>query len=105
MVRDEPLASIIEEGMRGYASGHFQTQAEVKRFFESQPDFPKTRFGTVTNETVNRILNRVLYAGMVERPEWGVSLRKGKHEGLIDFATFEKTIGRASVRERVCQDV
>ena len=90
LVRDEPLASIIQQALEGYASGRFQTQAEVKRFLESQPDFPRTRFGTVTNETVNRILNRVIYAGMVERPEWGVSLRQGKHEGLIGFATFEK---------------
>lgn len=90
LVRDEPLASIIQQALEGYASGRFQTQAEVKRFLETQPDFPRTRFGTVTNETVNRILNRVIYAGMVERPEWGVSLRPGKHEGLIDFATFEK---------------
>ncbi len=90
LVRDEPLATIIEAGMMGMASGRFQTRAELARYFESQPDFPKTRFGTVTIETVNRILNRVVYAGMVERPEWGVSLRQGKHEGLIDFATFEK---------------
>ncbi|SFF97046.1 Resolvase, N terminal domain [Novosphingobium sp. CF614] len=98
MVRDEPLASIMQEGMEGYASGRFQSQAEVARFFESQPDFPKTRHGTVTIETVNRIFNRVIYAGMIERPEWGVSLRKGKHEGLIDFATFEKIHARLKGR-------
>lgn len=89
LVRDEPLASIIQEGLEGFAAGRFTSQAELARFFEAQRDFPKTRFGTVTNETVNRILNRVIYAGMVERSEWGVSLRKGKHEGLISFEAFE----------------
>lgn len=88
LVRDEPLAIIIEEALRGFASGRFQTQAEVKRFLEYQPEFPKTRHGTVTNETANRILNRVVYAGMVEREEWGVSLRGGQHEGLITYQEY-----------------
>lgn len=87
---DETLGPIIKEALEGYAIGHFQTQAEVKRFFEGFPDFPKTRFGTVTNENVNRILTRVLYAGYLERPEWGVSLRRAKHEPLISLETYER---------------
>lgn len=27
---------------------------------------------------------------MVEKPDWGVSLQQGKHEGLVNFETFEK---------------
>ncbi len=88
--RDEPLASIIEEGLRGYASGRFQLQAEVKRFFESFPAFPRDRLGRVRNQKVKDILTHSLYAGYVEAPEWGVSLRPGQHEGLIDLETFEK---------------
>ncbi len=48
LVRKEPMASIIQEALEGYASGRFQSQAEVKRYFESQPYFPRTRHGTVT---------------------------------------------------------
>tara|TARA_A100001391_G_scaffold153410_2_gene111235 strand:- start:10185 stop:11816 length:1632 start_codon:yes stop_codon:yes gene_type:complete len=99
LVRDEPLASIIQEGLEGYASGRFQTQAEVKRFFESQPDFPKTSQGKVRNQLVKDLLTRVLYAGMVERPEWDVPLRDGQHDGLISYETFlkiqERLEGRA----------
>ena len=90
MFPKEPLASIIREGLEGFASGRFQTQAEVKRFFERQPDFPKTRYGTVTNEAVNRILTRAIYAGYVEAACWNIPLHKGKHEGLINLETFEK---------------
>ncbi|MCB1451414.1 MAG: recombinase family protein, partial [Nitratireductor sp.] len=90
LVRDEPLASIIQEGLEGYASGRFQMQAEVKRFFESHPAFPKDRSGQVRNQLVNDILTKPLYAGYVEAPRWGVSLRKGQHEGLISFETFER---------------
>ena len=41
LILNEPLASIVKEALEGYACGRFQTQAEVKRFLESQPDFPK----------------------------------------------------------------
>lgn len=90
LVRDEPLASIIQSGIEGYSTGRFQTQAEVKRFFESQPEFPKNERGLVRNQLVNDILTRVLYAGMVEHEPWGVTRREGKHEGLVSYATFEK---------------
>ncbi|NQW11217.1 MAG: recombinase, partial [Alphaproteobacteria bacterium] len=101
LVRDELLASIIQKGMEGFAVGHFQTQAEVKRFFESFPEFPKTRYGTVTNEAVNRILTRLLYAGYLERPEWGVSLRRAKHEPLITLETFERIQARLNEGAKV----
>ena len=90
LTRDEPLASIIQEGLEGFASGRFETQAEIKRFFESRPEFPKDGRGEVRNQLVSEILNKPLYAGYVEAPDWGVSLRKGQHEGLISFADFER---------------
>ena len=96
LVRDEPIASIIQRGLEGFATGAFQTKAEVKRYFESEPDFPKTAKGDVRATFVHEILTRVLYAGMVERPEWGVSLRPGKHDGLISFETLEKIQERLS---------
>jgi site-specific DNA recombinase len=39
---------------------------------------------------VLRLLSRPHYAGYIEVPHWGVSLRKGHHEGLIDLSTFER---------------
>ena len=90
LVRDEPVASIIQEALEGFAIGRFQTQAEVKRFLESKPEYPKARDGVVYDEHVNRLLNRVIYAGYVERPDWGVSLRPGRHEGLISLETYQR---------------
>jgi hypothetical protein len=89
LVRDEPLASIVAEALEGYATGRFQTQAEVKRFFEDQPTFPKTG-GVVLNQKVTDILTRPIYAGLVECREYGVTLRQGKHEGLVSVETFNK---------------
>jgi hypothetical protein len=110
LVRDEPLASILQEGLEGYASGRFESQAEVKRFFERFPVFPKDRYGVVRNQFVTEILTKPLYAGYVEAPDWGVSLRKGQHEGLISFETFEriqkrlKDGARAPARPDLCAD-
>ena len=95
LVRDEPNASILQEALEGYASGRFATQVEVKRFLERQPSFPKDLpNGEIRNQRVYEMLTRVVYAGYVEAPNWGVSLRKGKHEGLISFETFEKIQAR-----------
>lgn len=100
LVRNEPLASIVQEALEGYASGRFQLQAEVKRFLEAQPAFPKARDGIVRNQDVTRLLKRPVYAGYVEAPAWGVSLRKGHHEPLISFETFKKIQDRIAGNAR-----
>ena len=95
LVRNEPLASIVQEALEGYAAGRLDTQAEVKRFLESQPEFPKDLpDGQIRNQRVNDILTRVTYAGYIEVPKWNIGLREGKHEGLIDLATFQRVQDR-----------
>lgn len=88
MVRNEPLASIVTEALEGYASGRFQTKAEVKYFLEKFPEYPKGNNGTIHNQRIDDLFNRVINAGYIEYPSWGVSLRKGQHPALISFETF-----------------
>jgi site-specific DNA recombinase len=91
LVRDEPLASIVQEALEGFASGRFSSQTEVKRFLELQPAFPKDLpNGEVRFFKVTRLLKRTVYSGCVEAPGWGVSIRKGQHEGLVSFETFQR---------------
>lgn len=91
LTRHEPHASILTEALEGFANGRFASQAEVKRFLESQPDYPKDkRTGEVHWQRVTDLLTRPVYAGYVEAPEWNVSRRKGQHEALISFETFER---------------
>ncbi len=91
LVRDEPNASILQEALEGYASGRFATKVEVKRFLERQPTFPKDLpGGEIRNQRIHDMLTRPIYAGYIEAPNWGVGLRKGHHEALISFETFEK---------------
>ena len=95
LVRDEPNASILQEALEGYASGRFAAQVEVKRFLERQPSFPKDLpNGEIRNQRIFELLTRPIYAGYVEARNWGVGLRKGHHEALISFETFEKIQAR-----------
>ncbi len=95
LVFDEPLASIAREALEGFACGRFETQAEVQRFLESQPDFPKDmQGGKIRPFTVTRFLKKIVYAGYVESKAWNVSLRPGHHEGIISFEAFEKIQAR-----------
>ena len=87
--RDEPVASIVQNALESFACGHLQTQADVARFLQSQPDFPKRSTGRVPDQMANNILTNPLYAGYVEVPNWDVSLRPGHHPALIDFETFQ----------------
>ncbi|MEW8562583.1 MAG: recombinase zinc beta ribbon domain-containing protein [Candidatus Thiodiazotropha sp.] len=62
----------------------------MQRFLESFPDYPKDRKGKVHPQRVLNLLTRVFYAGYVESEDWGVSLRPGRHEGLISLETYKK---------------
>ncbi len=100
LVRHEPLASLIQEALEGYASGRFESQAEVARFLEVSPYFKKCRNGEVVNERARKILMQPLYAGYLELPSWGVSLRKAQHEGLISLETFKRIQDRMQGKTR-----
>ncbi len=93
LVRDEPLASIVQEALKGYASGRFETQSEVKHFLESFSEYPRDRKGEVHYQRVYNLLNRVIYAGYIDRPEWGLNLHPAKHEPLISFEEWKKIQG------------
>jgi len=95
LVFNEPLATIAKEALEGFAGGRFETQAEVKRFLEGQPDYPKDLpNGKIRAFTITRFLKKVVYAGYVESKAWNVSARQGNHEGLIDLQTHEKILQR-----------
>ena len=88
--RDEPVASILAEALEGYASGRFETQADVMRFFQAHPLFPKDRAGRVHQQRVANVLNQCCYAGYVEAPNWDVPRRPGQHDALISYETFQR---------------
>ena len=101
LVPDEVLGPIVQAALEGYATGHFASQAEVQRFLERNPHFPKDKKdGTLRPMTVTRLLKKPVYAGYVEADGWGVSVRKGHHEGLISFETHQQIQDRLEGRKR-----
>lgn len=104
LVPREPLASVIKEALEGYASSRFETQAEVQRFLQNNPIFPKNRLGTVHSQKVHQILTQVLYAGHMSVPEWGMYRVPAKHEALITYETFLKIDERLHGRQTVAPE-
>lgn len=101
IVRDEPLASLIQEGLEGFASGRFQTQAELMRYFASRSDYPEKRRRTLTIERMTEMLTRVLYAGYITIPDWDLHLVPAKHKPLISFDTYRRIQDRINSAARV----
>ena len=100
LVRNEPLASIIQEALESYASGRFASQAEVMRFLEAQPAVPKMRNGKVSNERVKQILTNALYAGIVHVPSWNLAPCLGKHDPLVTIEIFNAIQDRLKGKAR-----
>jgi site-specific DNA recombinase len=101
LVRDGRRAEIVQEAYEGLASGRFQSQGDVKRFLEAQPEFPKPDRGHVRYEEVERLLTRPVYAGLVEAPTMGVTLRKGQHEPIIGMQTWQRVQQHLQEKARV----
>lgn len=101
LIPQEPESSIIKEALEGFASGRFQEQLDVKEFLE-RSNFMNGK--PIHLEFVKRILSKVIYAGYIEYPEWGVERRKGHHEAIISLETYErnheKLFGKKKIRTR-----
>jgi len=101
LVPDETLAPIVREALEGYATGRFVSQAEVQRFLEGNPLYPKDRKdGSIRPMTITRLLKKAVYAGYVEAPKWDVSLRQGQHEGLITFESHQRILDNLEGKKR-----
>lgn len=101
LVRHEPYATILQEALEGYASGRFETQAEVQRFIMSRPEWSSATNSKVHSQAIYDILTRVLYAGYIDIPDWGLSLIPGKHEPIISFATYQRVQERLTGKAKV----
>lgn len=92
--RAEPEATVIQRALEGFASGHYSTPADVQRYLQTEPSFPKGSDGLVTHQRVGAILRNPIYCGYVQAPNWNISLRKGLHDPLITFETHQKILAK-----------
>lgn len=111
LVPDEPVAECLREALNGFANGQLRSQAEVQRYLESKPEFPKDKPTVwIRPWKITKILRNPIYAGYVQAKEWGVPLRRGHHEPLISLATHERILecmregGRTAARADFSED-
>ncbi len=90
LVRNPPFDAIIREAFEGYAMGRFETQAEVKRFFESFPDFPRNKHGEIKQQRVTDILTQPVYTGHICSRVYDLNWHKAQHEPLVSLDVFDK---------------
>ena len=94
LVPDEPVASIVREALEGFASGRFSSQTEVKRFMDQHGAFAGARSKSSYLQKVREILERPLYAGVMDMPGWGLTGIQGKHQPLISYETHRRVLER-----------
>ncbi|MEM6849086.1 MAG: recombinase family protein, partial [Pseudomonadota bacterium] len=85
----EPFASIIREAFEGYASNRLSTQAEVTRFFETFPEFPRNKQGRVAQQRTVDILTHPVYTGHIHSEHYGIHWRKAHHEAIVSLEVFQ----------------
>ena len=78
----KPEARIIQEALEGFANDTFLRQIDVQSFLEKHKGAFKKK--QIHLELVKRILTEISYAGYIEYEPWGVTRRKGHHEGTQD---------------------
>ena len=95
LVPDEPAASTLREVLEGFASGRFTSQVEVKRYLDQfHPAFASKFTGEIGLQKTRELLERPLYAGLLDAPKWNIFGVQGKHEALISLETHQKILER-----------
>ncbi len=90
LVKDEPNASIVKEALEGYASGRFESCAEIQRFLEKHPTVPRLKNGEVDLATAMGLIKRPIYAGYITVKKWKLFMHPAKHEPIVDLVTWQK---------------
>ncbi len=90
LIPDEPNATLVRECLERFADGRFESQADIKRYLNGYPSFPRYSNGEIHFQKIRLMLERPIYAGYIEAPKWNVPLLKAKHEPLISFETYQR---------------
>jgi len=96
-----PVTKIIAKGLTDYAENRLLSQADLQRYFQSQNLQKLMGSRKVHPQFVNRVATDILYAGMVEYPEWGIARRKGHHKAIISVDTYDKIQRKLARPERI----
>lgn len=95
-----PNAPIIREALEGYASGRFDSAADVTRFLISHPSILEERKSAHRAKFAADLLRQPLYAGYMNIEKWNMKMRPCKHEPLISLETWHKIQDRIDGRSK-----
>ena len=100
LVRDEPVATLIQEVLEGFSAGRIESQTEVLSILQASSAYPAKRRASLHLQRVKDILTRPLYAGYIDFPDWSIPLTRGRHDPLITFGMFNEIQERLNARAR-----
>lgn len=82
--------TVLREALTKFASGDLLRKVDVARFLHAKGFWKKSKRPPERYiDQVSALLSDVIYCGDIEYQKWGVSRRKGRHEGIISVETFE----------------
>jgi site-specific DNA recombinase len=84
---------ILKPALEAFARGDFSNRIDFSRHLVEK-GYWKKRSAEKYLDQAKVTLSDPFYAGFVERPEWNVSRRKGRHEPLISITVYEKIQNR-----------
>lgn len=88
--RDEPVASIIQDALEGFAAARFITIKDVCQYIQRRKDETGAQMAKPGYNFVNRILNTALYTGYAEYKLWGIPYQKWEVEPLVSLETYDR---------------
>ncbi len=95
LVSNEPYAGVYKQAIESFADGSLSTINDVKQFINHE--FESMGIKRIISFNGARLtLTQILYAGYIEFKSWGVSRRKGHHEGFVSIETYDKVQERLS---------
>lgn len=101
LMRHEPVATILQNALEKFACGQLETQSEFRDYLLAHEEFPRKKDGTIHLQQVKEMLKRVLYAGYISLPKWGIFMQPAKHEPLITYETYMRIQERLERKAKV----
>jgi site-specific DNA recombinase len=97
---------ILKLALEGFANGTLVRKMDICNFLVEKGFWRKNPAKKV--DVISAMLEDIFYAGQIEYPAWGVTRRKGQHEGIISLETYEtiqRRLTKAGIHKRIRKDV
>ena len=84
------FADVVKEALEGFSTLKFVHRIDVVRFLQEKGVISKKQSANKAIAVVDHLLTSVFFVGDLEYEKWDVVRKKGMHEGIIDYTTYDK---------------